>query len=315
MEVRSNGNAMTLYRDGAHHGSIPMKLLERVIIRGDLKISVGTLTKLTEAKISILLLSGRHSRRVAIVLGNGHNDAAIRLAQSQLVFDENWCSHWARRQVLGKVRGQGRLLEHVLSGRPDCRKPLFGALQGLRGILENLQPSATPERIRGLEGAAAHAYFQGLSSVFAPSLDFHGRNRRPPRDPVNAVLSLGYTLLHFEAVRTAFMAGLDPLLGFYHRPAFGRESLASDLIEPLRPRLDAWIWQNFRSRNLRTEHFSRDGEACLLGKAGREIFFPSFEIFVRPLRRHLRRQCRMLVLYIRQKGEPLLQEADLDEDC
>ena len=96
-----------------------------------------------------------------------------------------------------------------------------------------------------------------------------GRNRRPPRDPVNACLSLAYTLLHFEAVRMAHAAGLDPLLGFYHRPAFGRESLACDLIEPLRPAVDEWIWQQFSPGPLRPEHFSPDKGACLLGKTGR----------------------------------------------
>ena len=95
------------------------------------------------------------------------------------------------------------------------------------------------ERLRGIEGAAAAAYFQGFTRLFPPSLEFTGRNRRPPRDPVNAVLSLSYTPLHFEAVQAVCAAGLDPLIGFYHELVFGRESLASDLIEPLWPKVDA----------------------------------------------------------------------------
>jgi hypothetical protein len=78
-----------------------------------------------------------------------------------------------------------------------------------------------------------------LADAGIGTLIFGGRNRRPPRDPANAVLSLGYTLLHFEAVRACYGAGLDPMIGFFHNLDFGRESLACDLVEPLRPRLDA----------------------------------------------------------------------------
>lgn len=121
------------------------------------------------------------------------------------------------------------------------------------------------------------------------SLGFTGRNRRPPRDPANAVLSLGYTLLHFEAVRACHAAGLDPMIGFFHELEFGRESLAADLIEPLRPRVDAWAWELFRHQVLRTEDFRREGDACLLGKGGRQRFYAEFESLARPLRRLLRR--------------------------
>jgi len=104
------------------------------------------------------------------------------------------------------------------------------------------------------------------------------------------VLSLGYTLLHFTAVQAAHGAGLDPLLGFYHEPSYGRESLACDLMEPLRPRLDRWVWGLFRERTLLAEHFVWDKGACLLNKAGRQIFYPRFEVAARLWRRYLRQQ-------------------------
>ena len=84
-------------------------------------------------------------------------------------------------------------------------------------------------------------------------------------------------MLHAQAVQACTIAGLDPLLGFYHRPAFGRESLASDLIEPLRPALDLWVWELLRSRTLREEHFNHDKGACLLGKTGRQMFYADWE--------------------------------------
>jgi CRISPR-associated protein Cas1 len=225
------------------------------------------------------------------------------------VADERWCAQWALRQVRSKLRAQVRLVRQALAARPDCHKVLSDTLASLQASLDalaNPEHPAEPQRIRGLEGAAARAYFQGLAALFPPGLGFAGRNRRPPRDPVNACLSLAYTLLHFDAVRAAHIAGLDPLLGFYHRPAFGRESLASDLIEPLRPQADAWVWQLFRQRKLRAEHFGHDGNACLLGKAGREVFYQDYETFAAAPRRLLRRHCRLLAAHFRGRAIPLL---------
>jgi CRISPR-associated protein Cas1 len=154
------------------------------------------------------------------------------------------------------------------------------------------------DSLRVIDGAGAAAYFGAYCGLFPPELEFRGRNRRPPRDPVNAVLSLGYTLLHAEAVRACYASGLDPIIGYYHQLDFGRESLASDLIEPLRPLVDDWVWQAFRERRLRADHFTRDADACLLGKAGRQIFYGTWECFVRPQRRLLRRACLRLAKHL-----------------
>jgi CRISPR-associated protein Cas1 len=319
LRLDTDGQAIALYEGGERRGTLPVKLLERVILQGDIALSCGVLTRLAENGTAVLLLSKRHSRRVAVVLGPGHNDAAVRLAQARLVGDPEWCARFSRRQIAAKTRGQIRFLSRALAERPDCRKPLTDALARLeaaRLALGRGEASVPPaERTRGIEGAAARAYFEGMAALFAPLLGFTGRNRRPPRDPVNAVLSLTYTLLHFDAVRAAHMAGLDPLLGFYHRPAYGRESLASDLIEPLRPVADAWVWQLFRSRLLREEHFRREREACLLGKAGREVFYGAYETFARAPRRMLNRQCRLLAAHFRGRGEALLGSGDEEEEA
>lgn len=149
--------------------------------------------------------------------------------------------------------------------------------------------------------------------MLPPALGFTGRNRRPPRDPANAVLSLAYTLLHFEAVRAGHAAGLDPYIGFYHRPSFARASLASDLIEPLRPWLDQHLWRLFAERVLRPEHFTLDRGACLLGKAGRERFYPCYETLIRPARRALRRSARHLAVAL-ARGLALEISDDDDEE-
>jgi CRISPR-associated protein Cas1 len=315
LEVRADGDALALYESGIRSGTVPLNLLDRVVIQGSqTRLDSGVLIRLAESGVATILLSPRASKRVAIVLGTAHNDAGVRLAQAQRVMDQAFCAAWGRDLVRAKLRRQLRLLQRALGHRPDARKPLLNATAGLERIAVSLdaQPLAT-DSLRGLEGSAARAYFQGLTAIMPPALQFAGRNRRPPRDPVNACLSLAYTMLHFDAVRAAHAAGLDPLLGFYHRPAFGRESLASDLIEPLRPWADEWVWDLFRSRTLRADHFSRDKSACLLGKAGRATFYSEWEQQAVPARRWLRARIADLARSLRRQGDAMICAEPDDE--
>ncbi|TAH42495.1 MAG: CRISPR-associated endonuclease Cas1 [Betaproteobacteria bacterium] len=316
LEVRIVDGALALYENGSRSQTVPLRLIERAIIQGArTRLDSSVLLKLAEAGVATLLLSPRAGRQVAIVLGPAHNDAAVRLAQARRTMDHDFCKAWARGLVTAKLRRQHRLLQHAETRRPDVRKSLFDARKGIDVALRQAtdDQQADCPRLRGLEGSAARAYFHGYTALFAPELVFTGRNRRPPRDPVNACLSLAYTLLHFDAVRAAHGAGLDPLLGFYHRPAFGRESLACDLIEPLRPVADEWIWQQFSSGQLRPEHFGTDKGAYLLGKAGRGHFYAGWEKFAPLPRRWLRQRCAQLARQMRTEGEPWLEEFEDDE--
>lgn len=315
IDLRMDGNALAVYEEGKRRNSIPLGMLERVVVNGrQTRFESGVLLKLAEAGVAMMFVGARSVRQAALVLGPRHNDVAVRISQSQRTQDTDFCTRWARALVESKVGRQHARLLKSEHDRPDARKPLYDARATVARIQTELsRGSPDISRIRGLEGSAARAYFQGLTAVFAPSLGFHGRNRRPPRDPVNAALSLGYTLVHFDAVRAAHAAGLDPLIGFYHRPTFGRESLASDLIEPLRPIVDGWVWQMFRDGILRESHFStHHGGGCLLGKAGREHFYRSWEPFARVQRRWLRIRCAQLARDLRREGESEWTDLDCD---
>lgn len=323
LEIKSEGETLALYEAGTRRGTVPIKLLDRCVIHGaQTRLDTGVLMKLAEAGVTTTLMSPRSPRRVALVLGSQHNDAAVRLAQAQRVMDDTACRQWSLALVRSKLTRQRRTLLTLQTARPDARKPLFDALQTLEPIRAQLQVNThnTAElpalsTLLGLEGAAARAYFGGLAGVFAPALNFTGRNRRPPRDPVNVCLSLSYTMAHMQAVQHCVQAGLDPMLGFYHRPSFGRESLASDLIEALRPAIDLWVWNLLRSRTLREDHFSLDKGACLLGKAGRAIYYAEWEKNSATWRRYLRLQCQSLARNLRQQGTVWLAHPDEDDEA
>lgn len=285
---------LVLREAGSKGRAVPLNLIDRVVVRGAATLDTALLGALAERGIGLACLSARYSRRTALLLGPGHADARRRLGQYRLCSDPALCLAVARGLVDGKLAAQRRLLATALDARPDARKPLGDGLARLDALVARIAAADSLNALRGLEGAAAAAHFGALVVLFAPALGFSGRRRRPPPDPVNASLSLGYTLLHLDAVRAAHGAGLDPLLGCLHDPAYGRESLACDLIEPLRPHLDGWVWGLFRDRVLRPEHFSASGDAVLLGKAGRQAFYGCFEVWARAPRRWLRRQCYAL---------------------
>lgn len=289
---------------GAEVGHFPLGQVERLVVRGQATLSTRLLAALNEAGAGLLLLSGRRNEPTATLLGKPHADASVRTGQLALSLDRNARLELARWAVGAKIAAQARTLGRGEPMRGD-RRALIHARRTLGEFIGRARAAHDIASLSGVEGAAAAAYFPGLADLFPAAAGFSGRNRRPPRDPGNAVLSLGYTLLTFDAAREAQLAGLDPLVGFLHALAPGRPSLACDLVEPVRPRIDLWAVGLFRSGVLRADHFHRDGEACLLGKAGRSVLLAAWEDEAVLFRRILREMCRVLARRARKAGAAL----------
>ncbi len=294
---------------------VPVGLLERVVIQARTEMESTVLGLLAESGVAVLLLSPRRHRRMAIVLGRPHNDLAVRVAQIERAGDPRWCLEWSRGLVRRKLRAQLLLAARIAAKRPQDRHVTEKVRARLGDALANAARAASIDGLRGIEGAAARAVFHLLEAAMPDELEFHGRNRRPPRDPVNALLSLTYTLVHFEAVRAAWIAGLDPFVGYYHRPSFSRESMACDLIEPLRPRVEEWVWRLFAERRLGNGDFHRERSgACLLSKQARGDYYCAYEEHAGPLRRALRRECRLIANVLRGRLQmEILEDGDDSE--
>jgi len=280
IEIRIDGGALAFYDQNQRIGTVPLAPLSRVFLRGDVKFNASLLGKLGEHNIGVVILSGRKATP-SLLMARPHNDARLRLSQYHCALQETVRLHIARWLVAEKIKAQKALLQETLDRRKLFRYELTLQLRQLKEILhQRLQKITNIDSLRGLEGAAAQAYFRGLSRIFPESLGFTGRNRRPPKDPANAVLSLGYTLLHHETVLSLYGSGFDPYIGFYHTLNHGRESLACDLVEPLRPLMDGLAIRLFARQTLRKEHFSTREGACLLGKAGRQHFYQEYDRLV-----------------------------------
>lgn len=286
VELKVDGEALVFTENGERVGTVPLHPLSRIFLRGDVKLSASLLGKLGEHDIGVVVLSGRKGTP-SLLLGRPHNDAARRIAQYRLSLDEEFCLRFSRAIVAAKLQGQLDFISERRAADFMHRYPLTTCERRLLGMIEKIDAQTSISSLRGLEGAAAAAYFEALAEILPESLHFSGRNRQPPRDPVNAVLSLTYTLLHAEAVLALYGSGLDPFIGFYHTLDFGRESLACDLMEALRPQADRFVLALFRQETLSADDFSKTEGACLLGKAGRSRYYAAYESQAESFRRQL----------------------------
>ena len=170
-------------------------------------------------------------RYVGRVVGTLSSNVSLRLAQYRALTDPERTLALARRIVGAKIANQRDLLLRHARRRPESGT-LRVAAKAMRANASHLARCSTLDEVRGCEGAASACYFRVFGELLlAPGFRFDGRNRRPPRDPVNALLSLRYTLLSNDVQSAIEIVGLDPHLGALHAPLAGRPSLVCDLVE------------------------------------------------------------------------------------
>lgn len=285
VELRAEQSSLVFLHEGRKAGSFPMDLLSRMFIRGDANLNASLLGKLGWHGVGVVVLSGRRGEPT-LLLPSLHRDVRRRELQHQRFHDPLFRFRLTQGLLREKLGGQRAHLECLLASRPAFRHALSTSALQLHSMeTVGIAGALSLDSLRGVEGAAGACYFGTLAEVLPTSLDFRGRNRRPPRDPFNVVLSLLYTVLQAELEISVHGVGLDPFLGFFHVPEYGRPSLACDLAEVFRPEMDALAVRLFAEETLRPEDFTMDNGACLLGKAGRMRLYPELERFLRPLRR------------------------------
>lgn len=297
-ELRCERSALLIYQNGERVTSIPIDSIERIIVAPSVTLNAGVLGFIASHQVSLLVVNCRHPDRTAQLCGMLKTDVERRVQQYKLLDDLVFRLNWSTKIVFAKTLHQYRFLRKAISIRPDLRHDLTQASIQLNVTLLNLKKENTVislASLRGIEGSASACYFNAFAKLFPESLNFNHRNRRPPADPVNACLSLSYTLIHHEAVTALRIVGLDPCVGCYHELYYNRESLACDLIESLRPLIDAWLWELFKNRVLNVEHFTTNDGACYLNKAGKQHFYEAYYQKVLSLRKLLRRYAQIAV--------------------
>lgn len=293
--IKLDGESIAFYLDGKREGIVPIRPLNRVIIAGNNTVETSVLNKLADNGSNVIFLSGRGLQYRGILTGRIHNNGMLRVKQYEKSLNKDFTLAVSKEIIIRKIKYQSEFLGEAI--KITGTENLKATIRNVFVILENIVGSITSkcdalENLRGYEGAASNAYFSAFTELFPESLGFNTRTRRPPRDPVNAMLSLCYTLLHYEAVREIQVAGFDPTIGFYHCFDYGRESLACDLIEPFRPKADRFVWEMFRDGKLNRGDFVQENEGVYLKKTARKEFYPVYEEWAEAVRKDIARDVR-----------------------
>jgi CRISP-associated protein Cas1 len=215
-------------------------------------------------------------------ISTGHRNVAIRIAQYRAAFDERRSLAFARGLVAAKIKNTRVFLRRNFKSGDAAERD--NALEMLARLAERAAHAPGEAELLGLEGEAAARYFRLFATMFGeaarefPQFAFEKRTRRPPADPVNAMLSLGYALLARTWLTVLSAVGFDPYLGFYHKPRFGRPALALDLMEPLRPILaDSTVIQVVNNGEVKADGFVVAGPAVNLKPHARRAFMAAYE--------------------------------------
>ena len=258
--------------------SLPKNNLGRIVLSGNVGLSVGARSWAMRSGIDVVCLSRRGSYQGSLVGINRGTHASRLLAQVALTRDETRRVPLAAALIGAKIRGQIHVLTRI--ARRDNNVHVADTTALMHAWRRSLQEARSVNEIMGIEGAGSAAYFDALSMCLPADVPFHGRSRRPPRDLPNAALSYGYAILLSECVGALHAAGLDPCLGVAHAPTDKRPSLALDLMEQFRPLLvDQTVMALLRTRKLRVEHASPepDGGGVWLGAEGKKILVDAYE--------------------------------------
>jgi CRISPR-associated protein Cas1 len=253
----------------------------QVNLMGNVQVTTQAVQALCEAEVPVCYFS-MGGWFYGITLGLNTKNVFLRRNQFRLADQEYFARTIARRLVAGKIRNQRTLLQrnHV--------EPKRETLVGMKAMAERAEGAGSLEELLGIEGNAARLYFGEFAGMMKPDeeagtsplpFEMDGRNRRPPRDPVNAMLSLGYSLLTKDLTVACYAVGFDPYVGFYHQPRFGRPALALDLMEPFRALIvDSAVLTAVNTGMVTARDFVRAGGAVALTAGGRKAFFRAYEM-------------------------------------
>ncbi len=258
--------------EGQTRLQVPLHHLGGVAVFGQVMVSPFLIHKLAEEGKELVYYtqSGRFRARMQ---GPVSGNVLLRRAQHAALDDASQATDLARGFVVGKVRNARSILLRARRDDPNLAATLDPCVQELTYLQEAARRAPTLDELRGVEGMAAAQYFSRFASlVRIPEFPFSGRNRRPPRDPVNALLSFLYALLMNDVASALEGVGLDPQVGFLHALRPGRMALALDLMEEFRPWLaDRLALSLINRRQLTRQDFDfRPGGAVLLNENGRK---------------------------------------------
>jgi CRISPR-associated exonuclease Cas4/CRISPR-associated protein Cas1 len=255
--------------------------ISELVLHGPVALTTPAVAALLRAQIPVTWASAG-----GWVLGHtvstGHKNVSIRIAQYRAAFDERRCLVFARSLVAAKIRNSRVFLRRNFKAGDTAERDAAVAM--LARLADRAMHAPTQAELLGFEGEAAARYFRLFTTMLGetardfPAFAFEKRTRRPPADPVNAMLSFAYSLLSRTWLNALSAVGFDPYLGLYHRPRFGRPALALDMMEPFRPILaDSTVIQVINNGEVKADGFISAGPSVNLRSHARRAFIAAYE--------------------------------------
>jgi CRISP-associated protein Cas1 len=274
--VGKRGEVLVVTKGEEEIGRARLKDVSQLVLCGNVSVSAQTIQLLCEASIPVVHLSRGHWF-YGVTQGITLRNAYDRAAQFRAATDPARVLDFARAVVAAKGANQRTLLQRNASPRAEPE------VTEMATLLRKVEHVPDVEALLGLEGAVAAKYFGRFGAMLRPrdfdaQWDFAARNRRPPRDPVNALLSFGYALLSKECTVALLAEGLDPWWGLFHQPRHGRPALALDLMEEFRPLVvDSAVLTAINTGMVAAGDFVRSQAGCVLNDRGRKAFIRAYE--------------------------------------
>ncbi len=250
--------------------------VSHLVLFGYVQVSTQAVQELCKREIPISYLSSG-GWFYGLTTGLMHKNVELRRRQYAAAMDQRFCLRLASRLVQAKIANCRTILRRNHMAAPET------VLQDLKRDLQRAGHAQSLEELLGIEGAAGRRYFAEFRGMLKadgapPEFDFEGRNRRPPKDPVNALLSLAYAMLTREWTVTLHAVELDPFLGFYHQSRYGRPALALDLMEEFRPLIaDSVVLTAINNGEVQAKDFIRRMGSVALTTEGRRRFIETYE--------------------------------------
>jgi CRISPR-associated exonuclease Cas4/CRISPR-associated protein Cas1 len=260
---------------------VPLGDVSELVLHGPVSLTTPTVQALLREEIPVTYAS-TGGWVLGHTVSTGHRNVSIRIAQYRAAFDPRRCLTFARSLVAAKIRNSRVLLRRNFKAGDTGERD--AALEALSRLADRALHAPSEAELLGIEGEAAARYFRLFSTMFGetardfPAFAFEKRTRRPPADPVNALLSLGYALLTRTFLTVLSAVGFDPYLGLFHKPRFGRPALALDMMEPFRPILaDSTVIQTINNGEVKPDGFVSAGPAVNLKPHARRSFIAAYE--------------------------------------
>jgi CRISPR-associated protein Cas1 len=274
--LRIHNRRLTVELDGKILTSLPINQVNQVVLFGNVGLTTPAIKALLRSNCDVVFLTKRGDFRGRLV-GEISPHVPLRRKQYQQLGDSEFSLRMAKGFVTAKIQHQIALLKR--SQRKNPYAEINNSIERIQNTLQQIENKTTIKSLRGLEGSSTAAYFRGLKLLFDPRWKFKNRNRRPPKDPVNVLLSFGYTLITNLSTSMIEITGLDPYAGFLHELVYNRPSLALDLVEEFRPVIDGLALWCCNSGILSTSNFSpgTNERPVVLDEEGKAHFLRAYE--------------------------------------